>query len=429
MSVPVWFPDGITATRSDDAGCRSSSGKRMPGQPGSPCPAVVVAGYSATVAVPAHRSYAVPGRARYPRIVRDVPKSRVRAKRRDRSRRKTRRGPVAKSSRLDPGGLPEVLFPADVTRSAGPDFAGLALDLVITSRDAIELMRVPLRFERRLRSAGVIELWGFDSTKAVMAHVRIQRDGSWAFEMRPGADPPSASQALLLLELAHLVSPANRVALTEPGTVPAGFSGFQDVSVTPPEPEGLGDAIRALARLENYIGSPIKVPETLDQGALAVTADLLNGRAVRDRWDQVEWRMSAAEARELAEGPLSQGPTVLDVRQPFVVDLGDGGQYELAPVWFHYRSVQVATWPRMKDVADESEVVVLLKPADQERAVDLLFEPAMREADSERLALADDPVTLVPAAAFDELVASLDVREEPSPALARAAARLRALRA
>jgi uncharacterized protein (DUF1778 family) len=35
----------------------------------------------------------------------------------------------------------------------------------------------------------------------------------------------------------------------------------------------------------------------------------------------------------------------------------------------------------------------------------------------------------VPPAAFDELLASLDVDEEPAPALARAAERLRAVRA
>ena len=251
--------------------------------------------------------------------------------------------------------------------------------------------------------------------------------------MRAADTPLTGARAVLLLELFEVASSTNLIALTEPGTTPGGFSGVQELSTNPPPPEGLPEAIRALARLEEYFGEPIVVPELIEQPALTdlqVAAKLLNGETVQGQWNELSWPMTAALARDLAEGPLSQGPAVLDITQPFVVDLGAEQRYELSSVWHHYRSVQVAAWPDTTGLADDDEVVARLVPADKERTFELHFEPAAPQSVSaNRLAAEVDPVTLVPAAVFDDLVASLDVEDEPAPALARAAERLRAIRA
>lgn len=362
-----------------------------------------------------------------------VSKSRVRTGRQRRSGPVAARwAPAARLSNLDSSGLPRILFPADVTGSHGPDFVGLRLDLVITSPDAVELKRLPLRFDRSLRTSAAMDLWGFDSTQALVAHFRGQRSGSWALDMRTKGTTLTASQALMLLELQDVISPPNRVSLAEPGTAPRGFSGLQQVSTGPPPPEGLSDAIRALARLEEYVGEPIVLPDLIRQPALSdlqVAAQLLNGETVHGQWNELGWPVTAAQARDLSEGALGQGPAVLDIAQPFVVDLGSGQRYELSHVWYHYHSVRVSAWPDTAGLDDDTEVVVPLVPADAERAVELRFEQAApRSALPGRLAEEVNPVTFVPAAVFDELVASLDVEDEPAPALARAAERLRAIR-
>jgi uncharacterized protein (DUF1778 family) len=62
--------------------------------------------------------------------------------------------------------------------------------------------------------------------------------------------------------------------------------------------------------------------------------------------------------------------------------------------------------------------------------MDLRLRPAGRAAPAPGQVMRDDdPATVVPPDVFDELLASLDEPAEAPPALARAAARLRAIRA
>lgn len=308
------------------------------------------------------------------------------------------------------------------------------LDFVIASRKGTELKRVPLQFERRLRTSAAIDLWGFDATHALATHVRAQRSGSWTLDMRTEGTPLTASQSLLLLDLFEvLASRANRVALTRPGSSPAGTSGLQDVSTGEPPPEGFPEAIRALALLEQHVGTPIFVPEIIEQPALSdllVAGMLLGGHVVPVQWEELEWPITVGQAKDLAASALGFGPAVLDITKPFTVDLGAEQRYEIA-VWHHYRSVRVATWPKLSgNEAADDQVAVRLVPADPDGVVDLRFEPGEAGLDGEeRGAAEDEPVTTVPGPIFEDLVASLDIEEEPAPALARAAARLRAIRA
>jgi hypothetical protein len=338
--------------------------------------------------------------------------------------------PVTSFSGADTG-LSRFLFPADVTGSAGPDFVGLDLDLVFTSAEGAELMRVPLRFERRWFAGATVDAWGFDSTKAAAAHVHALRSGDWSMDVRAAGDRLTASQVLLLIELVELMKPGNRVALTRPGAAPTGSTLLQNLQPGPPVPEGMESVIRALARLEDYAREPIIVPETLRQSAIEdiqVAAELLSGRAVKLEWEHTELPVTAAEARGLAVGALGRGPAVLDIKHPFRVDLGGGQHYDLDPVSSHYASVQVATWPETEGLPDDAEVVLALRPAGEDRTVTLAFRPSAKPADG-LLEEVPDPVTWVSPEVFDELVASLDEPSKVPPALAEAAARLRALRA
>jgi hypothetical protein len=362
-----------------------------------------------------------------------MPKSRVRRDRKHRASHVAARWrPSATVANLDPAGLPGVLFPSDITGWAGPSFAGYDLDYVVASERRAELLRMTLRFERRLATSAAVDMWGFDSTKAFSVHMRLQAaKGSWTLTMRTAADPLHASQALLVLDLVELLHPPNAVALTEPGTVPDAFSTLSEPSANMQPPTGLADAIRDMAVLEAHLGQQIAVPPQLSEEAvrgMRIAAEVLRGETVRVNWEHLDWVMSAAEARDLAEGPLSEGPAVLDLRRGWTVDLGEGQHYEV-PVSQHYRAVRVAEWPQLKGLADDIEVLVKLEPADKERSVDITHDyAALAESGPDRMMLEDDPLTLVPDDAFGDLVASLDVDEEPNPALARAAAHLRSLR-
>jgi hypothetical protein len=367
-----------------------------------------------------------------------VPKSRTRSKKQGHQERRRPSGrwrPGAAISSHDPSGLPDILFPADFTGFARPDFTGEELDFVVASPDATELARVTLRFERRWATSAAVDAWGFDTSKALTAHIRVQRSGRWSLDMQTAADPLSASQALLVLTLVNVLVPPNAVALTVCGSVPDGYSALETPS-GPRVPEGMEYAVTLLARLEEHIGEPIAVPEaftgeSLEQ--LRVAAELLGGATVQGMWSEIEmeWAMTAAQARDLATGPLGEGAADIDLTRSWPVDLGDGRQYTLSPVLAHLHSVRVKKWPETDGLRDDALVAVVLEPADAERGMDLRLSrraTGQRERSTEVM-MEDDPLTLVPADVFDELLASLDEASEPPTALVRATARLRAIRA
>jgi hypothetical protein len=294
-------------------------------------------------------------------------------------------------------------------------------------------MRVPLRFERRWATSAAVDAWGFDTSKALAAHIRVQRSGSWTLDMQTAADPLSASQAMLVLQLLKTLVPLNAVALTAPGTVPDGYSAL-DKGAAPPIPDGMEAAVSFLARLERHVGEPIAIPETFTAQSfeeLRVAAELLDGATVQGTWDQMSWPMTAAQARDLASGPLSEGASDLDLTRSWTVDLGDGREYTLSPVLAHLHSVRVAAWPETDGLPEEEPVAVVLEPADKEHGLALRLSgvTALPGVSADRVMMEDDPLTLVSAEVFDELVASLDEPSEPPPALASATARLRAIHA
>jgi len=324
-----------------------------------------------------------------------------------------------------------VLFPADVTGGSRPDFAGLELDFVIASPDADELIRVPLRFERSWATSAAIDAWGYDASQALATHVRIQRSGYWSADMRTTDAPLTASQAHLILELLAVVQPPNAVALTPPGTSPDAYSLLEKRNAPVP-PEGLAEAVANLAILEAHVGEPVMLPEEFNARSfedLQVAAELLRGAAVRGTWDQMKWPMTAAQAREVATGPLSEDAADLDVTRVWTVDLGDGRTYAIGPLSAHLRSVRVVTWPDTSGLPDDEQVEVIVEPADEDHAMDLRLRPSGSETPGPGQVMRDDdPATVVPPDVFDDLLAWLDEPAEAPPALARAAARLRAIR-
>ena len=335
----------------------------------------------------------------------------------------------------DSSGLPEILFPADVSGSTRPDFIGMQLDYVVASPDAAELMRIPLRFERSWATHAAVDVWGFDAEKALAVHVRVERNGTWTLDMRAAEDPLTASQARLLLDLLRLLVPPNSFALTGAGTEPDGFTLLERPAgpPLPPELEGLYAVIENLAALESYVGKPITGPETFSGRSvedLQVAAELLRGEAVQGTWDGLKWPVTVAQARELASGPLSEGAVDVDITRPWTVDLGDGRRYDVGPVTAHLHSARIATWPKMDDLPDDDSVDLELEPADDHRGIDMRLSLARRYVATppNQVMATDDPLTLVSAEAFEELLSSLDETSEPAPALARAAARLREMR-
>lgn len=309
---------------------------------------------------------------------------------------------------------------------------GGELDFVIASTEAVELKRVTLRFERRWATSAALDAWGFDITKAVAAHIRVQRSGAWSLDMRPATEQLNASQALLVLELVEVLRPPNSVALTPAGTVPEGFTRIERPAAPEP-PALLADAIRFLARLEAYVGEPIALPDGFSEKSLEdlrVANELLSGDTVRGTWGRMDWPVTAAQARDLASGPLSEGAADLGLTRSWTVDLGDGRQYTLQPVLAHLHSVRVVAWPETEGLVDDTMVAVALEPADDEHALSMRLGRmhAQPPARIDRVMMADDPVTLVSPDVFERLLASLEEPSEPAPALAKAAARLRAIR-
>ncbi len=308
-----------------------------------------------------------------PAYCESVPKSQVwPTSRRGRPGPGRSRPHVAISSR-DPSGLPDIVFPADVTGSARPDFVGEELDFVVATPDAAELSRLTLRFERGWATTAALDAWGFNTTKALAAHIRIQRGGAWSLDMQTADGPPNASQALLVVELVNVLVPPNSIALTPPGTPPGGFSAIKERAASVP-PEGMIEAIEFLARLEAYLGEPVAVPDTFSPESfndLSIAAELLSGATVRSTWDQMSWPMTAAHARELGSGPLSEGAAHLD--RDWTVSLDDGREYAIGPITAHLHSVRVKSWPYVTSLPDDAPVAVVLEPADRERAIDLRF--------------------------------------------------------
>ncbi len=341
--------------------------------------------------------------------------------------------PSAAISSRDPSGLPDILFPAGVTGSPRPDFVGDELDFVVASPDAAELKRVTLRFERRWATTAALDAWGLDTTKALAAHIRVQRGGAWQLDMQTAADPLHASQALLVLDLIKVLVPPNAVALAAAGAAPDGYSAL-DKAAAPDIPEHMEAAITYLARLEEYVGEPIALPEIFTERSfedLRVAAQLLSGETEQGTWDQMTWPMTAAQARALASGPLSEGAADLDVTRGWVVDLDDGREYRLYPVLAHLHSVRVKEWPETDGLDDDTQVAVMLEAADEERGIDLRLSHASgpQGVPADQVMMEDDPQTIVSPDVYDDLLTSLDEPSEPPLALAKAAARLRAIRA
>ena len=362
-----------------------------------------------------------------------VPKSKVRRKSRGHTRRTsaTWRQAAAISSR-DPSGLPDVLFPADVTGSSRPEFVGDELDFVVASPEAMELKRVTLRFERRWATTAALDAWGFDTSKALAAHIRVQRSGAWSLDMRTAVSPLNASQALLLLEIVEVLVPPNSVALTAAGTMPDGFSTLER-RAAPEPPERLADATRFLARLEAYIGESIALPDVFTEESyedLRVAAALLSGDTVQGTWDQVKWPMTAAQARDLASGPLSEGAADLDLTRSWTVDLGDGRRYELHPVLAHLNSVRVSAWPETDGLADDAPVAVVLEPAERRACPVFAPQPGHGACRCPRRQGNDGrrPANFCVGGCLRRSSSSLEEPAEPAPALAKAAARLRVIR-
>lgn len=249
-------------------------------------------------------------------------------------------------------------------------------------------------------------------------------------DIRAALDTFTASQALVLIRLVNFLRSPNQVALTPRGTKPDGFSAITARVAPTPEPEGLSDVIEALAKLESFFGTPVRVPDLIPpevNWAIQAAVQLLNGEVVTEQWDRMDLSMTVIQVKELMNSPLGEGPGILKTVRAWQLDLGKDQRFEITPVSALYRAVHVASWPETEGLADDDMVHVIVEPADDEQAVDLRYEPA---ADSSEFGAADldDPVTRVPSAFYDELVASLDVPEEPVPALAEAFARLRAFR-
>ena len=137
--------------------------------------------------------------------------------------------------------------------------------------------------------------------------------------------------------------------------------------------------------------------------------------------------MTVAQVRDLADSALGQAPGTLKMMKAWHLDLGEEQRFEISPVSALYHAVRVASLPKTEGLADDDTVHVILEPADNERAVDLRYEPTADSADAAAADL-DDPVTYVTSTLFDELIASLDMPEELAPALADAFAHLRDLR-
>jgi hypothetical protein len=337
---------------------------------------------------------------------------------------------AASVSGHDPAGLPGILFPADVTGADPPDFVGMDLDFVISGPRRDELMRITIRFVRRVFTGATADAWGLDKTGAVAAHFRGERSGSWAMDMRTEADPMSAGQALMLMRLIELLKPPNVIAVTQVGNPAAAFSPLERPAVDY-VPEGLPQAIADLARLEDYVGETVAVPEgfTADAvGDLRVAAILLAGETAEATWDRMDWSVTAAHARDLAAGPLKVGAADIDIARGWTVEPGNGQAYVIEPVIVHLHSARVARWPDTRRLPADAKVTIVLEPADTAHVMELRYRPAGTQAPHAGVMAADDPLILFPGEAFDELAAWLDEPPEPAPALVRAAARLRELR-
>jgi hypothetical protein len=335
---------------------------------------------------------------------------------------------------IDSQSLSHVVFPSDVQGSPGPSAVGLNFDLVLVAPDRTELQRVPIRIERRLWSADAADMWGFDSTKTLEAYIRATRSGSFTIAMRAVRDKFSASQAQFVIKLVRLMAPPNALALTDLGAAVPAVLTVIDQPAAPPPPPGMAEYIDALASLEAYVGEAIPVPDSeTDPGRLRdleVAASLLAGETVRGQWQSRTVQLTAAEARELVRMTAETPPVLLEESVPWTVHVGTDREYRIFPVLATFRSVRVAESPvGLDELSDEASVTVRIEPADDDRAVEMLYSPAEGLPAATDGVLNDDPVTLVPAAFFDELVTSLEAPDEPLPELARAVARLRELQA
>jgi hypothetical protein len=325
--------------------------------------------------------------------------------------------------------LSHIIFPSDLTGSNGPEFFPLDLDFLIAAPSGSELVRVPLQFERRLLTTNVVDMWGFDSTKTLETHVRARRDGSFTLSFRSAFDRIYASQAQFILRIVELIKPPNIIALTMHGSAPDSMSSIGTaVAATPPE--GLIGYIAALVILEEHIGESILVPEgetnTESLRELDVARQLITGETVPGQWSQAEIEMTAGEARELLVIAKSEEPVAVEITRSWTVHVGEDRQYTVSPVAALHRSVRVIESPaHLDNLPDETKVTIRLVPADEERVVELTLRTPLRTAPAPEAIFNDDPVTWVPPAFFDELLASLDAPDEPMPQLARAVARLR----
>jgi len=330
---------------------------------------------------------------------------------------------------LNAESLSRIIFPSDFTGSNGPEFFPFDLDCVLVAPSGSELVRVRLQIERRLLSSNIVDMWGFDSTKTLETHVRAQRDGKFTLAFRSAFDRVYASQAQFILRLLELLKPPNAVALTMHGSAPDSISPIE-TAVAPKPPEGLVEYIEALVTLEGHVGEPILVPEgetnTESLRELDVARQLIAGERVSGQWAQSEIQMTAGEARELLAIAKSGEPVAVEVTRSWTVHVGEDRQYAISPVVALHRSVRVVDSPAdLDNLPDQANVTIRLMPADEERAVELSLRTPLRTDPVPEEMFNDDPVTWVPSAFFDELLASLDAPDEPMPQLAQAVARLR----
>ncbi len=358
-----------------------------------------------------------------------MPKSKVRRSQSRSGRSRTRWHPASTILQLEPTGLPRILFPADVAQSTAPDFTTLDLDFVIASPKKRELMRLPLRFERRWRSGLTIDLWGSDLTGAISVHLQAFEGKTWTVGMGAALDSFTASQAWALMRLAEFLKEPNQLAFTQRASKPEGFSPITVQAAPSPPPEGLYEVIQALVKIEKQVGVPVRLPETIPpevNQSIQVAASLLDGNVVTDQWDRLDLPMTVSQVRRLADSVVDQPPGTLQMMTAWHLDLDDEQRFEIGPISALYHAVRIAAIPKTEGLADDETVNVAFEPADDERIVDLRYAPESNGVDADAVREGvDDPVTYVPSALFDELIASLDTPEEPTLALADAFAQLR----
>lgn len=281
-------------------------------------------------------------------------------------------------------GLPPITL-KDGTAASPPSTTATELPAVIIADTASGTQQLHLTLRRRPRR----ERWtwtGVSSDGRYAVSLTQTKRSTWSLQLRAATEPDTVTPLLELLDEMRQLATSRSVRL-EVGGQTIGLADMGDPAME--LPAGHEDFLRGLGRLAQHLGVDLRIPDRADADHVhdvVAAAALLDGKRIRETYDEATLLVVTDELEGFREGPLGGGPVRVVCRQVWQVELDE--LIEI-PIEVTYVSAVVPEWPA---AADAPVTPVSLRPWQSREAIiahdpdgehRLLLTPLPRVADRE----------------------------------------------